>query len=103
MRALASFLLLPPPPFPSMALDINALWDYSQPDLSEQRFIAALDEASDDEKLILQTQIARSHGLRRLSRTHMSSRNWNASTAHWATSSVPGTTAARSTQRLSDP
>ncbi len=48
-----------------MALDINALWDYGKPELSEQRFIAALVGASEDEKLILQTQIARSHGLRR--------------------------------------
>jgi hypothetical protein len=48
-----------------MALDINALWDYSKPDLSEQRFIAALEIASEEEKLLLLTQIGRTHGLRR--------------------------------------
>lgn len=48
-----------------MTLDINAMWDYSKPELSEQRFRAALDGASADERIILQTQIARTHGLRR--------------------------------------
>lgn len=50
---------------PSMALDLDALWDYSQPALSEQRFVAAMQGASADDRLILQTQIARSHGIRR--------------------------------------
>jgi tetratricopeptide (TPR) repeat protein len=49
----------------AMALDVNALWDHSQPALSEQRFVAALGSATADEKLILQTQIARTHGMRR--------------------------------------
>ena len=48
-----------------MALEINALWDFSKPELSEQRFRAALGTASGDDALILQTQIARTHGLRR--------------------------------------
>lgn len=47
------------------ALDLNALWDFGNPALSEQRFRAALVDARGDEALILQTQIARSHGLRR--------------------------------------
>jgi tetratricopeptide (TPR) repeat protein len=47
------------------ALDLNALWDFGNPALSEQRFRAALADARGDEALILQTQIARSHGLRR--------------------------------------
>jgi len=47
------------------ALDLQALWDFSQPQLSEQRFVAAMAGATADERLILQTQIARSHGLRR--------------------------------------
>ena len=46
-------------------LDLAALWDFNNPALSEQRFKAALAGASDDDVLILQTQIARSHGLRR--------------------------------------
>ncbi len=48
-----------------MAIDLATLWDYSKPDLSEQRFRAALVSASADDTLILHTQIARSHGLRR--------------------------------------
>jgi tetratricopeptide (TPR) repeat protein len=49
----------------AMAIDLNALWDFSKPALSEQRFRAALASASADDQLILQTQIARSHGLRK--------------------------------------
>lgn len=46
-------------------LDLSALWDFSNPALSEQRFKAALLLATGQDALILQTQIARSHGLRR--------------------------------------
>ncbi len=49
---------------PAMALDITGLWDFGNPALSEQRFRDALNGASVDEALILQTQIARSYGLR---------------------------------------
>ena len=49
----------------AMAIDLAPLWDFNQPELSEQRFRAALATASGDDALILQTQIARSHGLRR--------------------------------------
>jgi len=49
---------------PAMAIDVDALWLYSKPDVSERRFRAALVDASDDERLILQTQIARTYGLR---------------------------------------
>lgn len=48
-----------------MALDILGLWDHSKPALSEQRFRDALAAATDDEALILQTQIARTWGLRK--------------------------------------
>ncbi|MGZ9058770.1 MAG: tetratricopeptide repeat protein [Burkholderiaceae bacterium] len=48
-----------------MAIDLIPLWDFSQPELSEQRFRAALATASPDDALILQTQIARAYGLRR--------------------------------------
>ena len=48
-----------------MAIDLVPLWDFSQPELSEQRFRAALAAASPDDALILQTQIARTYGLRR--------------------------------------
>lgn len=49
----------------AQAIDLDALWDFRNPALSEQRFRAALAGASSDEALILQTQIARTHGLRR--------------------------------------
>ena len=49
----------------AMALEIDPLWDFNKPELSEQRFCAALFTARGDDALILQTQIARSYGLRR--------------------------------------
>lgn len=52
-------------PAGAMALDLAALWDFRQPELSEQRFQAALQSASGDDALLLQTQIARTHGLRK--------------------------------------
>lgn len=50
---------------PAMALDLTPLWDFARPELSEQRFRAALATATGDDALILQTQIARSFGLRK--------------------------------------
>jgi hypothetical protein len=49
----------------SMTINVAALWDYDKPEISEQRFRSALPAASADETLILQTQIARTYGLRR--------------------------------------
>jgi GNAT superfamily N-acetyltransferase/tetratricopeptide (TPR) repeat protein len=46
-------------------LDLLALWDFTQPEVSEQRFRSALAAATSTEALILQTQIARTYGLRR--------------------------------------
>ena len=46
-------------------MDIDALWDYGDPVASEQRFRAALDTASPEQQLELQTQIARTLSLRR--------------------------------------
>lgn len=51
-------------PHTAMAIDLAPLWDFAQPALSEQRFRAALATAQGDDVLILQTQIARSLGLR---------------------------------------
>jgi hypothetical protein len=65
MRTLATFVLLTTITSTTMALDLHTLWDHGKPAVSEQRFVAALDGATDDEKLILQTQIARTHGMRR--------------------------------------
>lgn len=48
-----------------MAIDISPLWDFDRPEVSEQRFRAALPTAQADDRLILQTQIARTYGLRR--------------------------------------
>lgn len=47
------------------AVDVDALWDFSNPALSEQRFHDALAGAKGDDALILTTQIARTRGLRR--------------------------------------
>jgi hypothetical protein len=44
---------------PVMAIDLEGLWDFNNPALSEQRFQAALASANPDDSLILQTQIAR--------------------------------------------
>lgn len=49
---------------PAMALDVAALWDFDQPESSEQRFRQALKGANGDDALVLQTQIARTFGLR---------------------------------------
>ena len=49
----------------AMAIDLAPLWDFSKPELSEQRLRAALATANGDDALILQTQIARTYGLRR--------------------------------------
>ncbi len=46
-------------------IDLSTLWDFSNPALSEERFRAALAGASEDEILLLQTQIARTYGIRR--------------------------------------
>lgn len=48
-----------------MTINILELWDHSKPELSEQRFRSALPSASPDDALILQTQIARTYGIRR--------------------------------------
>jgi len=48
-----------------MTIDISTLWDFDQPEVSEARFRAALPNASADEAILLQTQIARTYGIRR--------------------------------------
>lgn len=48
-----------------MSVELSALWDHSNPELSEQRFRAALETADEEEALILQTQIARTFGIRK--------------------------------------
>jgi tetratricopeptide (TPR) repeat protein len=50
---------------PAPAIDLAPLWDFKDPAGSELRFRAALATAQGDDALILQTQIARSFGLRR--------------------------------------
>lgn len=52
-------------PAAAAALDLHALWDFAQPEVSEQRFRSLLPGATAEQALILQTQIARSYGLRR--------------------------------------
>jgi tetratricopeptide (TPR) repeat protein len=46
-------------------VNVGALWDFSNPGASEQRFREALATAKGDDALVLQTQIARTFGLRR--------------------------------------
>jgi hypothetical protein len=65
LRALAALTVLTTSSSNAMALDVEGLWDYSKPEQSEQRFLAALKDAKGDERLILETQIARTHGLRK--------------------------------------
>ncbi len=48
-----------------MAIDILALWDFSNPALSESRFEAAREGASAEDDAILLTQIVRSYGMRK--------------------------------------
>ena len=48
-----------------MTIDLASLWDFGKPDESERRFRQALEQATGDDALILQTQIARAHGLRK--------------------------------------
>jgi len=45
--------------------DLTSLWDFQRPELSEQRFRERLTGATADGALVLQTQIARTYGLRR--------------------------------------
>ena len=45
--------------------DLATLWDFQRPALSEERFRQRLASASGDAALVLQTQIARTYGLRR--------------------------------------
>jgi tetratricopeptide (TPR) repeat protein len=47
------------------ALDIDAYWEYADPAASETRFRGLLQQASEDERLELLTQIARTFSLRR--------------------------------------
>ena len=47
------------------AVDLDALWDFARPDLTEQRLRDALAAARGDDALVLRTQIARTFSLRR--------------------------------------
>lgn len=49
---------------PAEAMDVAGLWDFGRPEVSEQRFRQALATATGDDALVLQTQIARTYGLR---------------------------------------
>ena len=47
------------------AVNLDALWDYGQPQQSERRFRQALARTAGDDALVLRTQIARALGLQR--------------------------------------
>lgn len=65
MRVALSIVILLATTTTAMAIDIAPLWDFNKPEVSEQRFRAALETAEGDDALVLQTQIARTHGLRK--------------------------------------
>ena len=46
------------------AIDLDSMWDFRQPAVSEERFRAALKSATGDDALILQSQVARTYMLR---------------------------------------
>jgi tetratricopeptide (TPR) repeat protein len=46
-------------------MDVSSFWNYLDPKASEQRFREALAGATGDDALVLQTQLARTYGLRR--------------------------------------
>jgi len=48
-----------------MPINVLELWDFSNPSLSEERFLDAMSGANPDEILILKTQVARTYGLRK--------------------------------------
>jgi tetratricopeptide (TPR) repeat protein len=62
--AVAGALLLAPDLTPA-SVDLDALWDHARPELSEARFKEAAQGAAPDDAAILQTQVARTWGLRR--------------------------------------
>jgi tetratricopeptide (TPR) repeat protein len=64
MRVFFAFLAFLTTASSAMAMDLQSLWNFNDPVRSEQRFRAALATASADEAFILQTQIARTYGLR---------------------------------------
>ncbi len=63
-HALAVALLLQATRVAAAPFDYLPLWDFERPEVSEQRFRAALPAAQGDDRLVLQTQIARTYGLR---------------------------------------
>lgn len=50
---------------PACAMDIDSYWEYADPAASEARFRDLLGQVQADERLEVQTQIARTYGLRR--------------------------------------
>lgn len=65
LKTLLALALTASTGMPAMAIDLAPLWDFNQPELSEQRFQNAMLGATADDQLVLKTQIARTHGLRR--------------------------------------
>jgi hypothetical protein len=63
--AVAAAALLGTPPNSAAAVNLDALWDYGQPQQSERRFRQLLVRAAGDDALVLRTQIARALGLQK--------------------------------------
>jgi hypothetical protein len=51
------------------AVDVDALWNFNDPAVSEARFREVLVKAQGDDALVLRTQIARTLGLRQRCRS----------------------------------
>lgn len=64
-RAVVLVAALALPALSPAAVDLAALWDFGDPAGSERRLRAALVDARGDDALVVTTQIARTHGLRR--------------------------------------
>lgn len=64
-RCLCAVVLSATPLAARPAVDVQSLWDFARPEVSEARFRERLRDASPDDAAILLTQIARTYGLRR--------------------------------------
>lgn len=64
-RALLRSALLAWPLLAGAAVNVDALWDFGQPQVSERRFRQAINRATGEDLLVLRTQLARSLGLQK--------------------------------------
>ena len=65
LRRLPAALLVALIIAPACAMDVDSYWEYGDPAASEARFRGLIEQAQGDERLEVQTQIARTYSLRR--------------------------------------